>query len=109
MADQFNKPLDKDITEYEEVDAIHVVVDPDTKKPALKKVTEKIPITVRYSSKSDPRIASCGEGKHDYYMKDKHKHIASCRKCPKNRFLRAVFETIKDGQIIDRATKTVID
>jgi hypothetical protein len=106
----FDKPINEDVVEYQDVDAIEVQMDPDTKKAVLKKVIHKVPITVRYSRKDDPVKMSCKEGSHFWEVIDRNKHIIACKNCPKRRFVRRAFEKVdKDGHFIDIATGTIID
>lgn len=105
---KFDKPLNEWTTEDVEVPIIQVKTDDDGKIVGVEKKTETRQVKTMYSEVK-PQKFECAKGSHDWFMSDRHKHIASCRNCPKNRFLRAVYETIKNGKIVDRDSGIVID
>jgi hypothetical protein len=103
----FPFPLDTPIEQVEEVEVLNPVVDQNTKKVDFVKSKEKIKSTVIYSVFTKHKL-SCRDKTHFWYVKDPHKYVASCKNCMKNLFLTPLKTTIKDGKIIDRATKEVI-
>lgn len=106
--EKFDKPLDQDVTEYKEVERVAFDYNPTTKQIRPKVVKEKVGEVVRYT-KGELKKLSCERGKHEYFMEDRHRHIAACKNCPKHLFLRAAYETIISGQVINRNTKELID
>jgi hypothetical protein len=106
---KFDKPVDQWTDEQREIERTYIDFDSKTGKLTLdrKKTIEKVPTL--YTRMGDLQGVSCADGQHTWYMEDRHKHIAACHKCTKHRFLRAVYETIVDGHIIDRDTKEIID
>lgn len=112
MSDTFDKPLDTDITETVEVERPAVVPTKDTDANGnprfeIKTVKDKIEVTTRYT-RVTPQFFSCKVGEHKWLM-DLHTHVAKCQLCTKARFLRAVYETIREGHIVDRDTGQLID
>ena len=69
-------------------------------KKTIKKAIQK----VHYSKLSEPVQMSCSDKKHNWFIPDVHNHTASCRNCKQKRFIRAIFERVKDGKILDRDT-----
>ena len=114
MARQFDKPLDTDLVEEQEVEYTAVVPTGETGadgNPAFKteQIKERVSIKTRYT-KATPHVMSCRDGNHCWEMIDRHKHLAACAHCTKRRFLRAVYEAITpDGHLIDRDTGRIID
>lgn len=109
----FDRPLDTDLIEEREVERLAIIPDgrnPDgTPRFKVDTVKEKVQERVRYT-KATPKPFSCKDGKHRWKMVDRHQHLAACTKCLKRRFLRAAYETIdREGHIIDRETKRIID
>ncbi len=106
---EFKKPVGEWIDEYQEVEKLDFIIDEANKTIKPKLTTKKVPIKTQYLKTTESSI-DCGNMNHNYYMLDRHKHIAKCRNCAKHRFLRAVYETINsEGHIIDRKTKLLID
>lgn len=99
---------DEWIDEPKEIEHNVVEFNPKTGQISHKKekTIEKIP--TRYASSSES-IITCAVGDHEWFMEDRHRHVAACTKCPKHRFLRAVYERIENGHIYDRDTGTLID
>lgn len=95
--------------EEKEVSHNVVVFNPEKNRLSVEKVTKKVVIPTLYTRVGNAMPATCAVGEHDWFMEDRHKHIAACHNCPKHRFLRAVFEYIEDGHIYDRDTDTLID
>lgn len=109
MSKPFPKPLDTVIEETQEVERNIFKFNPETQKVDVERVKEQVPIKTIYT-KAKPRQFTCPDGQHEWYMADRHTHTAKCRKCPKVRFLRAIYETISpEGHIIDRETRQLID
>lgn len=109
--DKFPKPLDQWVDEEVEVPVMTAVHDRRGNIVGIKQSTAKRKVKTIYT-KAEPRAVACAQGKHNWFMKDRHKHIAACKNpgCTKHRYLRAIFETIdKEGHIIDRDTKQIID
>lgn len=107
MAKKFDKPLGEIVTEYREVEQSAYVVDKDG-QIREEKIKRRIPEQVIYT-KAKPKFFTCKSGEHVWEMIDRHQYLASCRNCPKHRYLRADRETIKDGHIVERETGRVID
>lgn len=108
MSDTFPKPLDVEIQEPHEFETEVVDFDPKTQMLSKKRVTKRVYIATKYTKASVSKI-SCKKGEHSYTMIDRHKYIAACGKCTKRRFMNGAYETIKDGHIISRDTKQIID
>lgn len=109
MKKTFDKPLDQIVNEEREVERLSFEIDPDTGSVTPKTVTQTIVEPTIYT-RAKKRFFSCADGKHSWFMADRHRHIAKCRKCSKHRFLRAPYERInKDGHIVDRDTGDIID
>jgi len=109
----FDKPLDQDIVETREVVRREMVPDgtnPDgTPRFKIQTVQEAVEEVVRYTMAPKKPFA-CAKGQHVWEMIDRHRHIAKCQRCPKHRFLRAVYEYIDpEGHIRDRDTHALID
>lgn len=100
--------LDTWMEEPVEVPSFQAVVNKKGDVVGIEKGTTTKYIKTIYS-KVEPKKMSCADRQHFWVMTDKHRHIASCRNCTKNRFLRAVYEAIKEGHIIDRETGILID
>lgn len=110
MNDQkFDKPLDQDIMEPQNIDREVVELDPDSRTFKRVKVTEQVMIKTRYTKASTSKL-TCKAGTHFFKMIDRHKYIAGCRDCKKHHILRPDRETIdKNGHIINRQTKEILD
>ena len=108
MPKKFDKPLNREIEEEREVIYPKFSFGKDG-KPKLEQGTKVIKERVKYVEMGGARKFSCNDGQHQYFMLDRHKHIAKCENCTKHRYLRAAYETIKFGHIIDRETNTIID
>ncbi len=114
MSDRFDKPLDTDLLETQEVEAPTITqsgeLDQDGKSRfKIERQTEKVEIKTRYT-RATPKFFTCATGAHHWVMIDKHRHIAACGKCQKRRFLRAVYEAItSDGHIVNRDSGTLLD
>lgn len=103
----FNKPLDEWVEEEVKVPSYEVKFDKG--KPTHIEETEVTRKIKTIYTKVVPVKMSCKDMKHNWYMLDKRKHIAACTNCIKHRYLRAIYETIKDGKIIDRDTGEQFD
>ena len=114
MSDRFDKLLDTDLLETQEVEVPAITqtgeLDQDgNPRFKIEKVKERVEVKTRYT-KATPKPFTCATGKHVWIMADRHRHIAACTKCSKRQFLRAAYEAITpDGHIIDRDTGTLID
>ena len=105
---KFDKPLNQVVTEYQEVERNAFEVNGETGEVNIRRVKDRVPIKSIYT-KATPQTFTCGKGKHSWIMIDRHKHLAKCQNGVQHRFLRAVWETIKDGHIVDRETGQIID
>jgi hypothetical protein len=57
-----------------------------------------------YTELSEPLRMSCNDLHHNWTIPDPHQHVAHCSKCRKKQLIRAVYERVVDGQILDRDT-----
>lgn len=101
-------PLDKKIEEKEEIEIIVPKIDPKTQKIDFEKEKREVTYTTTYTVPIEKKL-SCNRGEHDFYIKDPHTWIASCKKCYKNLYLNPLNMTIKNGKIIDRKTNELIE
>jgi len=105
VSDQvFDKPLNTWIEEEIEIPSMEPIIDKRGNVAGVKQRTTKATRKTHYSKLSDPQKMSCFEKDHSWYIPDPHIHIAHCKNCVKKQYLRAVFEKIVDGKIIDRDT-----
>lgn len=74
----------------------------------VEQTTTKKTVKTMYSRVPETKL-SCATGTHKWFMEDKHKGVAGCKKCIKHRFLRPIYEFIKDGHICDRDTLEILD
>lgn len=104
---EFTKPTDEWIEEPKEVEYEAVVIGEDG-KPKKEKVKYIEYEKVKYI-KAPKAFFSCANGKHNYFMFDRERHIAKCKNCSRHKFLFASSQTIKDGKIVDRFSGQVFD
>jgi len=107
MTDKFTKPLDEWVKEPKEIDVIEPVIE-DGRVTGLQKGKRTVYETVRYTRIGKPKKVSCGDLQHSWHIPDKHNHVAHCKNCSKRYFIRAVFEKVKDGKILNRDTNEPI-
>lgn len=108
MSNNSQPPLDTWIEEEVEIPSFETEVDKRGNVVSVKPSTRKGTVKTIYSNPT-PEKLSCPVGKHDYRITDKHKHIASCPNCMKNRYIRPVFENIRDGHIYSLDSGELID
>lgn len=109
MSDEkFNKPLDTEIMEPTEIEEDVLHFDPKTHMVSRKKVKSTIFVRTKYHKAVVSKLL-CKPKTHFYEMTDIHTYLAKCINCKKRRFMNAAYETIKEGHIIDRATKKILD
>lgn len=99
----FPHPLDTWITEEKEQDILVPVVDKNGKVERLEKQKQIVTQKVQYTQAID-RTIDCGNLKHYWTIPDPHVHVAFCNNCSKRRMIRAVFEKVVDGKILNRDT-----
>lgn len=105
----FNKPLNEWLEEDVEVPVFEAKFDKKGNIEGIEKGTATRHIKTMYT-RSDPVKMCCADRTHQWFMSDKRRHIASCRKCTKSRFLRAIYEHIDlDEHIRDRITGEIFD
>lgn len=100
-------PLDQDIQEDVEITTVDPVIK-NGKVVGLNHGKRTTTQRTRYTKLSEPLVTSCSPLQHDWYIKDKHVHVAHCRNCLKRQFIRAVYERVKDGKILNRDTNVQI-
>ena len=104
----FPHPFETPIIEEKEIEVIKPVVDVDNKSVTFERVKEKYQVETTYYHTPSTDI-SCKNKKHDWYMKDIKKYIASCKKCMKNRFLLPTRHQILKGKICSRDTGKILE
>lgn len=97
----FPKPLDIDIEEPVEIATYDPVIK-NGKVVGLEQGKRTVTQKVRYTKLSEPQKITCTPMNHEWYIPDKHVHLAHCKGCKKRQFIRAVFEKVVDGKIVDR-------
>jgi hypothetical protein len=104
---KFDKPIGEWISEEVDVAVIEPVIK-DGKVVGVHHATKKVPQRTMYTKASESKV-DCGDKQHDWYIPDRHNHVAFCRNCKKRRFIRAVYERVIDGKILNRDTSEQID
>lgn len=104
----FPHPLDTPLISEEEIDVMVPVVDKDSKQPTYEKRKQKVYFETTYHAPKAQTL-SCEKGKHEFYLKDPTKYVASCHNCMKNRFISPIHNTLKDGHIIERSTGRILE
>lgn len=107
---KFPYPLNTEILEEIEVDAPSYELSEDKKSASFKTVKKKVQVRTTYI-KADEQKMMCKRGEHNWVMLDKHKYIIKCTNdgCIKHRILNPIVHQLKDGHLISRYTKEVID
>lgn len=109
MTQKFDKPLDKDIYEPHKIEREVIELNPENRTFQRVKITEEVMVKTRYTQAKERKL-TCKAGTHVFTMMDRHKYVAGCRFCAKRHILRPNIETIdKDGHIINRKTKEILD
>lgn len=108
---EFPKPFDTPI--QEEVETEHIEPKVTIEDGKVTNVTyEKTKLKETYTTtyhRLVPSVISCEDKKHEWYMTDTGKYIASCSKCTKNRFLLPIRHMLKEGHICDRNTGEILE
>jgi len=102
--------LNEEIEEEIEVDQMIPILSEDKKNATYEMGKVKTKIKTIYTKTEEEKFM-CGKGEHKWEMADRHKYIAKClnNKCIKRRILNPTIHTIKEGHIINRTTKELID
>lgn len=102
--------LDTPIEEEIEVERPVPVLSDDKKSATVELRTVKTKVKTVYTETTEKPFM-CGLRKHNWEMVDRHKYIAKCmnNNCMKVRILSPMVHTIKDGHIVSRYTKEIID
>lgn len=102
MKIDFPKPLDQWLDEPVEI----ATIDPIIKhgKVVGTKEGKRTVVQKTHYSEAPFNKFSCAESNHYWCIPDPHEHVAHCKNCPKRQFIRAVFERVVDGKIVDRDT-----
>lgn len=101
-------PLDKKIEEKEEIEIVTPKIDPKTQKVEFEKEKKEVIYTTTYTIPIEKKL-SCKKGEHEFYIKNPHNWVASCKKCYKNIYLNPLNMTIKNGKIVKRDTGDLIE
>lgn len=109
MSNKFDKPLGEWVEEEKEMPVFEAVLNKKGEVVGLKEGSRKVKQKMLYSQVGQPEKVSCKPNHHDYYIPDPHVHVAHCRNCSKRKFIRAIFEQVKDGKILNRDTQHQID
>lgn len=104
----FDKPIGEWVNEKVEVATLEPVFDKKGELSGLKQGTRIVNQRTIYTDTKE-RMIDCGNKKHDYHIPDRHNHVAVCRNCTKRRIIRAVYEMVRDGKVLNRDTKEQID
>lgn len=104
----FDKPLDVFIDEKIEVPSFNIKTDAKGNFQGVEQGTTTKTVKTMYSHIPETKL-SCATGTHQWFMEDKHKGVAGCKQCLKHRFLRPVYEYLKDGHIYHRDTHELLD
>jgi hypothetical protein len=99
----FPHPLDEWITEEREQDVLVPILDKKGNVQGLEKKKQTVIQKIQYTQAVDKTI-DCGNFKHFWTIPDPHVHTAFCNNCSKRRMIRAVFEKVVDGKILNRDT-----
>jgi hypothetical protein len=108
MTEKFDKPLDEWVEEEIEIPVIEPVLNKKMEVVGLKHSKRKASQRTIYTQSKEERI-SCSKGQHNWHIPDKHDHVAHCYNCTKKRMIRAVYERVTGGKILDRSTGDLID
>lgn len=104
----FPHKLNEWVEEEKEIPTFDPIVDKKGNITGVKEGIRKVSEKVMYTQLSTPQILSCNELQHYWFIKDRHSHIAHCKKCKKRQFIRAVYEQVRDGKILNRDTQEQI-
>lgn len=104
----FPKKLDEWIEEEKEIDVVIPVLNKKGEVESLSKEKKIVKERVQYTQAIDRKI-DCGTRKHYWTIPDKNIHVAYCNNCSKRRMIRAVYEKVLDGKILNRDTLSWID
>lgn len=104
----FPHKLNEWITEEKQVDTLVPTLDKKGNITGLEKQKQTIVQKVQYTQSVDS-VIDCGTRKHYYTIPDPHVHIAFCTNCKKRKMIRAVYEKVVDGKILNRTTNAHID
>ena len=102
----FNKPTGVWIDEPQEVEKTVAKIGQGG-KIYLDKEKEVRRVRTMYIPTTSSRI-SCKSGEHEWEIVNKSGEVR-CKKCPKHRFLLAVFHKLENGHIVDRDTHQILD
>lgn len=108
---EFDKPFDTPIDEVVESERVEPKITIEEGKVTNVEY-EKVKVKNTYKTtyhKMIPSNISCEDKKHEWYMKDTKRYIASCSACTKNRFLLPIRHKIVDGHICDRDTGKILE
>lgn len=108
MTKEFDKPLNEWVQEEIEIATIEPVLNEKHEVVGLKHGKRKAYEKTMYVNAPETSV-DCGKGSHMWHIPDKHKHVAFCKKCPKRRLIRAVYERVIEGKIVDRDSGELID
>lgn len=106
--EEFPHKLDEWIDEEVEVATLEPVLNEKQEVVGIKHGKRKAHQKTMYTRAPEVSV-DCGKGSHDWYIPDKHVHVAFCKKCPKRRIIRAVYERVTNGKILDRDSGELID
>lgn len=104
----FPKPLNEWVEEPVEIATIDPVLNNKGEVVGLKHGKRITTQKTMYSRLSDARRITCNDLEHDWYIPDKHSHVAHCKGCKKRKFIRAIYEKVSNGKIVDRETQQVL-
>lgn len=105
---EFPHKLDTWVEEEIDIPVIEPVLNEKQEVVGIKHTTRKATQKTMYTKAVETKV-SCSDGSHDYFIPDRHNHVAHCKSCKKKRLVRAVYEKVIDGHVLDRYTGEIID
>lgn len=103
----FDKPIGEWIEEEIDIPVLEPVLKGD-EVVGIKHTTRKATQKTMYTHAPETKV-SCADQEHDWFIPDKHDHTAHCRKCLKRKLIRAVYEKVVDGKIVDRESGAILE
>jgi|ERR1035437_647725 hypothetical protein len=105
----FDRPINEWQNEKVEIPVITPEINSKGQVTGMKQGVRVATQKTLYSHVGEPQRISCNDKQHNYTVPDPHIHEAICGNCKKRKFIRAVYEMVKDGKILNRDTGEQID